>query len=196
VGARKYTFAKETKMKRRLLRKIIMSTFVLAILSAYLLTSGCAAQASRMVPLDFEVVNKHQYTVSISESIGGRETNPLWTSQVSNSAFTEALSNALAQSGVFQAVIKGGDADYILDVTILDYDQPWIGVDFDVRMKAKWELADSKTLVPVWSETFETTYRAKLTDALIGAERLQKANEGSVRTNIKEGIRRLSILNL
>lgn len=183
-------------MKRRLLRKIIMSTFGLAILSAYLLTSGCAARASRMVPLDFEVVNKHQSTVSISESIGGRETNPLWSSQVSSSAFTEALSNALAQSGVFQAVIKGGDADYILDVTILDYDQPWIGANFDISMKTKWELADSKTLVPVWSETFETTYRSKLTDAFFGAERLQKANEGSVRTNIKEGIRRLSMLNL
>ena len=173
-----------------------MSVLVLVSLSVFLLTSGCAAQASRMVPLDFEVVNKHQYTVSISESIGGRETNPLWTSQVSNSAFTEALSNALAQSGVFQAVIKGGDADYILDVTILDYDQPWIGVDIDIRMNTKWELTDAKTLVPVWSETFETTYRAKLTDAFFGAARLQKANEGSVRTKIKDGIRRLSILSL
>ena len=183
-------------MKRRLLRKIIISISTLTILSVYLLTSGCAARASRMVPLDFEVVNKHPYTVSLSESIGGKETNPLWTSQISNSAFTEALSNALAQSGVFQAVIKGGDADYILDVTILDYDQPWLGADIDIRMKTKWELADAKTLVPVWSETFETTYKAKLTDALIAAERLQKANEGSVRTNIKEGIRRLSILSL
>ena len=63
-------------------------------------------------------------------------------------------------------------------------------------MKTKWELADAKTLVPVWSETFETTYRAKLSDAFIAAERLQKANEGSVRTNIKEGIKRLSILSL
>ena len=183
-------------MKCRLLRKVVMSVLVLVSLSVFLLTSGCAAQASRMVPLDFEVVNKHPYTVSISESIGGRETNPLWTSQVSNSAFTEALSNALAQSGIFQAVIKGGGADYILDVTILEYDQPWIGIDIDIRMKTKWELADAKTLVPVWSETFETTYRAKLSDAFIAAERLQKANEGSVRTNIKEGIRRLSILSL
>ena len=183
-------------MERRLLRKIIMSTFVLAIFSAFLVTNGCAARASRMVPLEFEVVNKHPHTVSISESIGGRETHPLWTSQISNSVFTDALNNALAQSGVFQAVIKGGDADYILDVTILDYDQPVVGLDFDVRMKTKWELTNAKTLVPVFSETFETTYRARFTDAFVGAERLQKANEGSVRTNIKEGIRRISMLNL
>ena len=180
-------------MKQRSLRKIVMSTIVLTILSAFLLNSGCAAQASRMVPLEFDVVNKHPHTVSINESIGGKETNPLWTSQISNKAFTEALNNALTQSGVFQSVIKGGDSDYILDVTILEYDQPWLGADIDIRMKTKWELADAKTLVPVMSETFETTYRAKLTDALIAAERLQKAHEGSVRTNIKEGIRRLSI---
>jgi len=173
-----------------------MSTIVLTILIAFLLNSGCAAQASRMVPSDYEVVNKHPYTVSISESIGGRGTNPLWTSQISNKAFTEALSNALAQSGVFQAVIKGGDSDYILDVTILDYNQPWMGADIDISMNTKWELANAKTLVPVWSDTFKTTYRAKLTDALIAAERLQKANEGSVRTNIKEGIKRLSMLNI
>ena len=183
-------------MKCRFLKKSVMSMLILASFSMFLLTSGCAAQASRMVPTDYEVVNKHHYTVSIGESVGGKETNPLWTSQISNSAFTEALSNALAKSGIFQAVIKGGDADYLLDVTILDYDQPIIGVDFDVRMKTKWELTDAKTLVPVWSDTFETTYRAKLADALVAAERLQKANEGSVRANIREGIRRLSLLSL
>jgi hypothetical protein len=59
-------------------------------------------------------------------------------------------------------------------------------------MKTKWELTDSKKLAPIWSETFETTYRAKVSDALIAAERLQKANEGAVRTNIAEGIKRLS----
>jgi len=183
-------------MKQRLLEKIVMSTIVLTILSAFLLNSGCAAQASRMVPLEFEVANKHPHTVSINESVGGKETNPLWTSQISNKAFTEALSNAITQSGVFQSVIKGEGADYLLDVTILKYDQPWLGADIDIRMETKWELTNAKSLVPVFSETFETTYRAKLTDALIAAERLQKANEGSVRTNIKEGIRRISMLNL
>jgi hypothetical protein len=59
-------------------------------------------------------------------------------------------------------------------------------------MKTKWELTDTKKLVPVWTDTFETTYRAKATDAFVAAERLQKANEGAARTNIAEGIKRLS----
>lgn len=183
-------------MKFRLLRKVVVSVLILACFSVFLVTSGCAAQASRMVPTDFEVVKNHPFTVSVGESVGGRETNPLWTSQVSNSAFTEALNNALAKSSVFQAVVKVGDADYRLDVTILAYDQPWIGIDIDIRMKTKWELTDAKTFVAVWSDTFETTYRAKLSDALVAAERLQKANEGAARANIREGIRRLSTLSL
>ena len=189
---------RKMNMKRMLLKKIIMSLLVLLGLCMFLLTNGCAAKAraSKMVPTDFEVMNKHHSTVTLSESVGGMDTNPLWTSQISNSAFTEALSNALAKSGVFQGVIKDGDADYILDVTILKYQQPLAGIHFDVSINTKWELTNTKTLVPVWSDTFETTYRAKLSEALFASERLQKANEGSVRTNIKEGIRRLSLLSL
>lgn len=189
-------------MKRRLSRTIMMSVLVLASLSVVLLASGCAAKASRMVPKDFEVINKHHYTVSVNESTGGKDAKPLWHSQISNSAFTEALSNALVESGVFQAVIKGGGvdykggADYILDVTILDYDQPWHGANIIISMKTKWELTNAKTLVPVWSNTFKTTYRAVWLESLFDGERIGKAHEGSGRTNIKEGIRRLSILSL
>jgi len=189
-------------MIRILTRKIMSSLLVLANLSVFLIASGCAAKASKMVPADFEVVNKHSYTVSINESTGGKDTKPAWHSQISNSAFTEALSNALVESGVFQAVIKGGGvdykggADYILDVTILDYDQPWHGANIVISMKTKWELTNAKTLVPVWSNTFKTTYRAVWWESPFDWQRIEKAHEGSVRTNIKEGIRRLSLLSL
>jgi len=181
-----------TKVITQILKISIVSVF----LGQILLLVGCAAEASRMVPEKIEVTKKLPYTVSVSESVGGRETHPLGSSQISNTAYTQALAEALAQSGLFSQIIKGEGADYILDVTILKYDQPWIGADIDIKMETKWELTDTKTLIPVWSETFETTYRAKLTDALIGAERLKKANEGSARVNIAEGIKRLSLINL
>jgi len=180
----------------------MMSVLVLASLSVVLLASGCAAKASKMVPRDFKVVNKHPYAVSVNESTGGVDAKPLWNSQISNIAFTEALSRALAKSGVFQTVIKGGGVDYlgganyILDVTILEYDQPWHGANMIIGMKTKWELTDAKTLAPVWSNTFKTAYRAVLLESLFDDERIEKAHEGAVRTNIKEGVRRLSILSL
>lgn len=184
-------------MKRMFSRRIIIvSVLVLANLSVILLASGCAAKASSMVPKAFEVVNKHPYTVSINESTGGVDAKPLWNSQISNTAFTTALSKALAKSGVFQTVTKGDGADYILDVTILNYDQPWHGANIDVRMETKWELTDAKTHAPVWSNTFATAYRAVWLSSLFDGERIEKAHERAARANIKEGIRRLSILSL
>ncbi len=189
-------------MKRILSRMIMMSVLVLASLSMVWIASGCAARASKMVPKDFEVINQHPYVVSVSESIGGMDAKPLWTSQISNPAFTEALSNALAKSGVFQTVIKGGGvdhrggADYILDVTILHYDKPWHGANLIIGMKTKWELTVAKTHKPVWSNTFKTTHREAWLSSLFDGQRIEKAHEASVRTNIKEGVRRLSILSL
>lgn len=183
-------------MYQMMFKKMMVRVLLLLAFGALLITSGCAANASRMMPADFEIANRHPATVSLSDSIGGQETNPLWTSQISNSAFTEALSNALVKSGIFSEVIKASNADYILDVTIVDYNKPWAGIDFDIRMTTTWELTDGQTLLPVWSETFETIYHAKFSEALFAAERLQKANEGAVRVNIKEGIRRLSLLKL
>ncbi len=183
-------------MKKSVVSKISKMAAFSGLMLLLLIASGCAAKASRMVPANIETVKKHPYTVSVNQSVGGRETNPLWTSQISNEAYTQALTDAIAQSGIFRQVIKGDGADYLLDVTLLRYDQPVVGLDFDVSMKTKWELFDAKNLVPVWSDTFETTYRAKLGDAMIAAERLQKANEGSARKNIAEGIKRLSMLEL
>ena len=169
--------------------------FVIRILLGVLLveiTGGCAARSAMMVPSSFEVTRKIPGSVRIEEAVGGRETNPLWTSQISSTAFTEALTNSIARAGLFDSVLKQGNADYILNVVILSYDQPWVGLDLDIKMKTKWELTDARKLTPVWSDTFETTYRAKVSDAFIAAERLQKANEGAVRTNIAEGLKRLS----
>jgi len=183
-------------MKQRLSKKIIMNVLILVSLSVVLFASGCAAKASRMIPRDFKVANKHSYAVSVNESTGGIDAKPLWDSQISNTAYTEALSKALAKSGVFQTVTKGDGADYILDVTILNYDQPWHGANINVRMETKWELTNAKTHASVWSNTFATAYRAVWLESLFDDERKEKAHEGAVRTNIKEGIRRLSLLSL
>ena len=183
-------------MRYEILKKTAGCAVFVSSLCLLMAASGCAAKSARMIPTDFEINNRHAATVSLGDSIGGIETNPLWSSQISNSAFTEALNNALIKSGIFQHVSKGGDTDYMLDVTILDYNKPLMGIDFDITIHTTWELTDGETLLPVWSETFATTYKAKLSEALVGAERLQRANEGAVRMNIKEGIRRLSLLSL
>ncbi|MCK5226065.1 MAG: hypothetical protein KAQ89_05055 [Planctomycetes bacterium] len=184
------------------MNKVTTKIFTIVILIFYsgliLLQGGCAARAYKMVPLDLEVANKHPYSVRVNDPVGGRETSIFWSSQISNSAFAEAITESLVKSGVFKTVIKGEGADYILDVTILHCDQPvpMISLDVDVKMETQWMLTDAKTFRPVWTDTFETTYREKLTDTFLPQERIQRANEGSAKTNIAEGIRRLSMLKL
>jgi hypothetical protein len=186
-------------MKITVLKKIAMVVFVLTGLSILLLTGGCfdansySADAGRMVPTDFEIVNKHLGTVSIGQ-VTGSKAKRSW--QVSNSGYAEALEKALVKSGLFKAVIMDVNTDYRLYVTILSIDQPAMGLDFNIYMKTKWELIDTKKKVSVWSDTFETTYKAKVSQALIAGERVRIASEGSARENIREGIKRLSLLKL
>ena len=187
-------------MKRSSSKKIVVSVLVLTSLCMALLISGCAARARCMEPEDldivFDVADSNSYAVSINESSGGIAPKPLWSSQISNTEFTVALTNSLKKSGVFQTVTTGDGADYILDVAILDYDQPWNGSNMTVRMETEWVLTDAKTGDIVWSNTFPTAYKAIWISSLTDTGRIQKAQEGAARNNIKEGIRRLSILEL
>jgi hypothetical protein len=136
------------------------------------------------------------YTVSINESTGGGEPNPRWNSKISDVEFTAALTNSLKKSGVFQAVTIGDGADYLLDVAILDYDQPWYGANITVRMETTWKLTNAKTGDLVWSNTFPMAYRAEWISSLTDRGRIRNAQEGAARATIREGIRRLSMLEL
>ena len=163
-----------------------------------LFSGGCTTRSAMMVPDSFNVAKKNPGSVKVNEVVGSYETGSfvLWMAQISSVSFTEAIADSVAKAGLFDSVVKTDNADYILDVTILYYDQPLIGLDLDIKMKTQWELTDAKKFTPVWSDTFETAYRAKFSDALLPAERSQKAYEGTVRTNIAEGIKRLSGIQL
>jgi hypothetical protein len=183
-----------TRMKKIKIDTLLICLPVL-FFTALAFIPGCLTRSSRMVPEKFEVTKKIHGSVRVDEVVGSRETNSfqLWMSQVSGVAFTEALADSIAKANLFDAVVKTDSADYILDVTILSYDQPFgIGLDLDIKMKTKWELTGTKKFVPVWSDTFEIAYKARFSDALLPAEKSQKAYEGAIRAAIAEGIKRLS----
>jgi hypothetical protein len=171
---------------------IILNVFGCCI--APLFFAGCAARPEKMIPPDFVSPAKIPGTVKITEVVGGHESNPfpLWSSQVSSVDYTKAIAYSLVKADIFDSVVRKGKSDYILDVTILSCNQPLIGIDISVTMKTNWVLTDTKKLFPVWSETFETTFKANVTDAVIPAEKSRLAYEGAVRTNLTEGVKRIS----
>lgn len=176
-------------IKKRGLKVQIMKKFLFIFL--LLLLAGCASRPNMMIPSNIERIDESSGTITV-EVGGGQETNPLWTSQISNEDFTEAILAAIEKSGLFNPVSSDDKADYLLKVNILEKSQPIVGLDIDMSLKAKWELMNNDTSDMIWTDTIATTYRVKMSECFVAAERIQRANEGAARENIKEAVNRLS----
>ena len=150
---------------------------------------GCASPADpeAMVPKNAVVQKTHRGSVNVT-TVGGRETNPLLASEVSNEDFRKALASSLTRYGVFAQVIQNGGADYRLDVAIVDLKKPFAGFDMTVTAELSWRLTDMRSKRVLWEETTKTPFKATVGDAVYGVHRLELANEGAIREGIKEGI--------
>jgi len=71
-----------------------------------------------------------------------------------------------------------------------------IGLGMTVNATVKYQMKEIDSGKIVLSEIISRPYTAKFSDAVIAVYRLQKANEGAARENIKAFIDRLSNLNL
>lgn len=127
--------------------------------------------------------------VNMGKVEGGEKTNPIWTSQVDNPEFAAALENTLRVHALLAGPDKPGR--YNLSATLVSMDQPFIGASFTVTSTVRYALVDAANGASALEETVTTPYTAKFNDAFLGAERLRLANEGAIRENIGEFIRRL-----
>lgn len=127
---------------------------------------------------------------------GGRATNRLHTSQISDAAFREALMAELLRSGAFRPVLDQV-ADYHLHVHLAEVQQPfWGWLDMEVRIDAEWSLYEVETGRLVWERLVRSAHTATGEDSGFGIKRLRLANEGSARENIAEGVWALERLSL
>lgn len=167
---------------------------IAVILSLAIGVSGCASgarptamvaplQAETMLPEDSPL---HQAVV-VGAITGGEETNPMWTSEVSNAAFRQAL-----ESSLDLATIKSpsADAPLVVDATLVSVDQPLMGFSITVTSTAEYAV---KALdgEEIWRTTVVAPYTAKMSDAFLGYERLRLANEGSIKANISSFVSQL-----
>lgn len=166
------------------------------VAAALLLLGGCASGATgrsmTVTPTDLpgEAISaEFQRTIGLGTVTGGEDTNPLWTSEVGNEEFKQALRDSLQIRDLY------ADADgsrYLLDAHLLNVDQPLIGFDATVTSPVKYRVTERATKRPVLEELVVSAYTATMSDAWYGVERLRLANEGSIRDNIAEFIKRLS----
>jgi len=156
-------------------------------LTAALMLTACAtaSQPGAMVPaVNAQSIVSSQSalfeSVSIGDVGGGKETNPLWTSQVSSEGFTEAL----RQSFAAHAMLATDEGDYRLDAELMKLKQPFAGTNMSVTSDVKYTLTNLQTDAVVFDETISEKYTASFGDAFVGVKRLQLANEGSIKSNI------------
>ena len=121
-------------------------------------------------------------SVQVSNVSGGHKTNPLWTSQVGDAEFQQALEQSLG----IQGITTGAGAKYRLNAVLVELHQPFAGFDLTVRSTVRYTLMEVATNRVVFDQTVTAEFTAGVSDAVIAVQRLKLANEGSIKSNISK----------
>jgi len=161
------------------------------------LVTGCAtpAKPTAMVAHNLPQAGVQHGPVTVLVT-GGHETDPTYTTKISDADFRTALAESLRKAGIFQPVETGGSAPYCLKVRLEYLDQPMMGFDMTVSLRADWTLTQVPGDRVLWHDRIGSSYTATVGQAFSGATRLRKATEGAARQNIELGLAQLAQLKL
>ena len=165
------------------------------------IVQGCAtpARVDKMVISSQDIVQHDKNTplkenTMVGQVTGGKETNPLWTSQIGDKEFKEALEQSLRAVNLLSS--GENTARYLLRANLLRVEQPLIGASFTVTITVQYTMRDNENKAEIFNETLSTPYTAKFGDSIIAVERLKLATEGAARVNITKIIEKLYELKI
>jgi hypothetical protein len=177
---------------------IVLAKSSLSILwVGLLLVAGCTSgpiKSQAIVPASYDIANKHPFTVSL-EVDGGREFSPLKIPQISNEALMDALKEAIILSDLFDKILTIGE-DYKLNLRIFKVSQPIAGSVMTVRVEIGWTLSRTASQKTVWQESILTSDTSTSDEEFNAQNRLKLATERAAKKNIREGMKRISQLEL
>ena len=119
---------------------------------------------------------------------GGRETDPLWTPQVSDAQLREALERSLEHNGMRAA--RSDFARYIVSARIVEFERPVLGLAMRVSPLVAYRVVDRADAGVIYGEELRSSYTVSFAESVLGIERLRLANEGAIRENIREFLNR------
>ena len=164
---------------------------VIIIIASVFILNACASGArmnAMIVSATPDTMINEQNTlyqaVEIVEVSGGQKTNPLWTSEVGDVEFEQALLNTLKAHAMFSI----DEAKYKLTAELVEVKQPLFGLSLTVKSTVKYELMDVKSQKIIFDEVINNEYTAAFGDSFMAVKRLQLANEGAIRENISSFI--------
>jgi hypothetical protein len=172
-----------------------MLKHVVLLIGAACSIASCATPASvsgmAATPVAARPVPPSLSRAIVVEGVGGgRETNPLWTSQVGNAEFQEALAKSLQARGLYAE--NTAAARYALSATLVNLAQPTIGADMTVGASIKYTLVERRTRSQVYDRVVDSFHTATVGDAALGVERRRLASVGAIKKNIENFIEDLS----
>lgn len=154
-----------------------------------LLVAACASGATpgaMTVPLSEQTLvaptSRLRQTVQVGTVGGGRETNPLWTSQVADADFATALRQSLST----HAMLAINNQAFRVDATITGLDQPLAGFDMEVRSRVRYRVTNVASGTVVFEREIPAAFTANFSSSFYAVERLRLANEGAIRENIRQ----------
>ncbi|WPO80584.1 hypothetical protein [Flavobacterium sp. KACC 22761] len=158
--------------------------YIVLIVFVSVFLSRCASSASikGMTVKDYKVEKQIGDQLYIKSVTGGKKTNPLWVSNISNKNFEEALKKSFTESNAFTKTEAITDGDWVLEVNIISVSRPkWFNLTVETTIEYK--LYNKNNLV--FSKSINQSGNATMSDAIIGSKRLRLANEISAKNNIK-----------
>lgn len=161
------------------------------MIAAYACLNGCAtpAETQAMIVNPDAPVGQNQKLkgkVALGNVAGGQETNPLWTSQVDNQSFREALRSSLSAFGYLAS--DPATASHKVDANLMSLVQPVIGLTFDVKSNIQYTVTTGNASK---EHVIEATGTAGFSDAAVAITRLRLANERSIKENITQFLKQL-----
>ncbi len=176
----------------------IKGFFILVLIA---LVTGCASPAKmENMTISSEEWGQFKGSVKLKNNIivetisGGKGTNPLWTSEISNEDFKQAMMNSLADAQYLSS--SSESSEYSLSAVLIEVKQPLLGASMTPTTIISYSLVDKENKEEIFYKKVTTPYTAKWNAAFLGVERLRLANEGSARNNIKSLIENLNELDI
>ncbi len=168
--------------------KIALSLILVTLLAACAQPARVSQMTTQAIQPERVAANPElQGAIELGGVGGGEETSPLWTSEVGTPEFRQALDQSLQVSGMLAP--DPAAASYMLEADLIEVDQPFMGFSMTVASTVDYKVYNKADNTLFFQKVVTASHTATPSDAFLGVKRLQLANEGSVRENIRQFLR-------
>lgn len=170
---------------------------LIALLIAILAFTGCASPTNpvSMVPVDYMPEKVQPYSISVNVA-GGQGTSAFGKSSVSDTDLKIAIEGTILKTKAFKQLVKVGDADYELSVSVITVNQPNMGFSFTVKTDLGWQLRKIRDDKILWRKVINSEHTTGAGEAFAGVARLRMATEGAIKRNIELALKEIATLEL